>query len=140
MQVHAYCMVLVVGSTDSDMPHHIDVIGVCSLREVCSRVPVTSRLCVIRMSAAGICCGLVLFSFPGALSTLLSIPNKEVPGALSTLLRPQCATEGSIPNKEVRPPSEESISAVKGGKLEQLALGSGAKAARAGTSSVAVSD
>jgi hypothetical protein len=79
------------------------------------------------MSAAGICCGLVLFSFPGALSTLLSIPNKEVPGALSTLLRPQCATEGSI-------------SAVKGGKLEQLALGSGAKAARAGTSSVAVSD
>ena len=107
------------------MPHHIDVIGVCSLREVCSRVPVTSRLCVICMSAAGICCGLVLFSFPGA---------------LSTLLRPQCATEGSIPNKEVRPPSEESISAVKGGKLEQLALGSGAKAARAGTSSVAVND
>jgi len=125
VQVHAYCMVLVVGSTDSDMPHHIDVIGVCSLREVCSRVPVTSHLCVIRMSAAGICCGLVLFSFPGA---------------LSTLLRPQCATEGSIPNKEVRPPSEGSISAVKGGKLEQLALGSGAKAARAGTSSVAVSD
>ena len=109
MQVHAYCMVLVVGSTDSDMPHHIDVIGVCSLREVCSRVPVTSRLCVIRMSAAGICCGLVLFSFP----------NKEVPGALSTLLRPQGATEGSIPNKEGRPP-EGSIPAVKGGKLEEL--------------------
>ena len=94
------------------MPHHIDVIGVFSLREACSRVPVTSRLCVICMSAAGICCGLVLFSFPGA---------------LSTLLRPQCATEESIP-------------AVKGGKLEQLALGSGAKAARAGTSSVAVND
>ena len=62
------------------------------------------------------------------------------PGALSTLLRPQGATEGSIPNKEVRPPSEESIPAVKGGKLEQLALGSGVKAARAGTSSVAVND
>ena len=82
------------------------------------------------------------------------------PGALSTLLRPQGATEGSIPNKEGRPP-EGSIPAVKrgkleqlvfpslgteesipnkGGKLEQLALGSGAKAARAGTSSVAVND